>query len=104
MSCAGEVLTSDEVTERIQNADRERERAKKTKKKKKDQDKRSKSTSEASDHEVACENCGQTYSEDEAESWIGCDVCESWWHFWCAGLSSMLTEDDEWLCENCLQQ
>ena len=107
LSCAGEVLTSDEVTERIQNADREREKAKKTKKKRKDEDKQPKPTSEAEtdqDDVVACESCGQAYSEDEAESWIGCDVCESWWHFWCAGLQSMLTEDDEWLCENCLPE
>ncbi len=21
----------------------------------------------------------------------------TWWHYWCAGLQSMLTEEDEWL-------
>ena len=102
LSCAGEVLTNDEVMERIQNADREKEAAKKSKKRK---GKQSKHTSEAEtdlDDVVACESCRQAYCEDEAESWIGCDVCESWWHYWCAGLQSMLTEEDEWLCENCL--
>ena len=64
--------------ERIQNADREREAAKKSKKRK---GKQSKPTSKAEtelDDVVACESCRQAYSEDEAESWIGCDVCESW--------------------------
>ena len=39
--------------------------------------------------------------EDEAEDWIGCDECESWWHYWCAGLDKMLSEEEEWLCDFC---
>ena len=37
--------------------------------------------------------------DSEAADWIGCDVCDSWWHYWCAGLDGMLTEDDHWICE-----
>ncbi len=25
----------------------------------------------------------------------------TWWHYWCEGIQSMLTEEDEWLCEHC---
>ena len=31
----------------------------------------------------------------------GCDECESWWHYWCAGLDKMLSEEEEWLCDFC---
>ena len=29
-------------------------------------------------------------------------VKHAWWHYWCAGLQAMLSEEDEWFCEYCL--
>ena len=108
LSCTGDILTSDEVLEKIEKADALRA----AKKKKGKQSQRctssrraqtSKSTSEgAGEDDVSCEGCGQPYRVDEADSWIGCDNCESWWHYWCAGLHSMLSAQDEWMCDNCM--
>lgn len=94
-------MTSDEVVERIKLWGA----AKKTKKRKgKGKQSNLTSAKTALDDIVVCESCGQVYSDDEAENWIGCDACESWWHFWCAGLVGMLTENDERLRENCLSK
>ena len=112
LSCTGEVLTSDEVVERIERADAERAAKKKSggKKGKSAQASKSrkrgelatKTDTQRQDDEVCCENCGQVYTDAESDSWIGCDTCETWWHYWCAGLQSMLSEEDEWFCEYCL--
>ena len=50
------------------------------------------------DTDAKCEKCGQVYTDAEADSWSGCDSCETWCHYWCAGLPTMLTAEDEWLC------
>ena len=97
LKCHGEVLTSDEVIEGLEEVDKRKAAEKKRKRKNK------KTTAAESDpDDVNCEQCGQAYSEEESDSWIGCDSCESWWHYWCAGLSHMLTEADEWLCEHAM--
>ena len=90
----GEVLTSDEVLERLEQADAEKARKKSSKKGKKDQRK----DAECVPDKVYCGSCGQVYTEEEAPSWVGCD---SWWHFWCAGFSSMPSEEEDWACEYC---
>ena len=115
LSCTGEVLTSDGVVERIERADAERAAKKKSGGKKgkntqssmsRRRNTRGESTKTATQKqdadEVSCENCGQVYTDAESDSWIGCDTCETWWHYWCAGLQSMLSEEDEWFCEHCL--
>ena len=58
-----------------------------------------KTATQRQDNEVCCENCGQVYVDAESDSWIGCKM---WWHYWCAGFQSMLSEEDEWFCEYCL--
>jgi len=90
LSCAGEVLTNDEVAQRLEEADRVRKAAKKKKKGKASTAKQISQTDQDETVDM-CESCGQEYSEEEAEYWIGCDACESWWHYWCGGLQSMLT-------------
>jgi len=89
LSCAGEVLTNDEVAQRLEEADRVRKAAKKKKKGKASTAKQISQTK----MKQSCESCGDKYSEEEAEHWIRCDACESWWHNWCGGLQSMLTEE-----------
>ena len=113
LSCTGEVLTSDEVLERIEKADADREARKrgKGKKGKGVQTSASSMPTSSSKHgasrcttestNVTCESCGAAYTVDEADSWIGCDYCESWWHYWCAGLPHMLSTEDDWICDNC---
>ncbi len=108
LSDHGEVLTSDQVLERLEQAEAEKvrkaaEKARKAAEKKsgKKGKKRAAKTSTASKEPdiVHCGECHELYTDDDAENWIGCDMCESWFHFWCVGLDQMLTEDDHWECE-----
>ncbi len=104
------MLTSDQVLERLEQAEAEKarkaaEKARKAAEKKsgkKGKKKRAAKTSTAATQEpdsVHCGVCDELYKDDDAENWIGCDMCESWFHFWCVGLDQMLTEDDDWTCE-----
>lgn len=114
LSDLGEVLTNDEVLDRLETADAEKkkkaeekkkkaaERRKKTAGKKKTTKTRKSSDTGLEDSEteaVYCSKCEELYTDSEAGDWIGCDECDSWWHYWCAGLDRMLTEDDHWTCE-----
>ena len=110
LRCVGEVLTSDEVTERLQRADAERAARKRKGRKSKGKRKSmaeetieatADARTQATSSEAQYEKCGETYTGHEAESWIGCDRCDTWWHYWCAGLHAMLSEEDEWLCDHC---
>ena len=91
----GEELTSDQVLERLEQAEAEKARkvAEKTwkaaeKKSGKKGNKRAakKSTSTQEPDSVHCGVCDELYTDDDAENWIGCDMCEAWFHFWCVGL------------------
>ena len=75
----GEVLTSNDVLEQLQKADAERasKKAKKTSGITKKSSKTKKSESDSIDT-TRCGKCGQVYTDDKAEDWIGCDRCESW--------------------------
>ena len=86
------------MLERLEKADAEKAEKKKSKNGKKDQRKEAESV--PSD-EVYCGSCGEVYTDEEAESWVGCDKCDSWWHFWCAGFPAMPSEEEEWACEYC---
>ena len=112
--CVGEVLTSDEVLERLEQADAEKASKKKGRKKKSTRGTQQDATrcqqpasasieqsSRSKEPEVYCGGCRQTYTDAESESWVGCDTCDSWWHYWCAGFESMPEEEDEWVCELC---
>ena len=59
-------------------------------------------TQEEEDSDEYCEKCAKAYTD--ADIWVGCDICETWCHYQCAGIPAMLTEEDEWLCEYCLTQ
>lgn len=104
LQCTGELLTSDEVLERLEKA--EAEKAEKAAKKvAAKRGKKGKSTGKASstsdEPETYCHGCNQLYSDNQAADWIGCDNCDSWWHYWCASLDKMLAPEEEWLCEDC---
>lgn len=106
LECTGEVLTSDEVVEHIERAEEEKAAKCRAKKGKKKGSKgqaactASPSVSET-ESETRCHRCGEVYTDDQAEDWIGCDDCESWWHYWCDGLSQMITAAEEWVYEDC---
>ena len=80
----GEFLTSDDVLEQLRKADAERtsKKAKKTSGITKKSSRTKKSESDSIDT-TRCGKCGQVYTDDKAEDWIGCDRCESWWYSWC---------------------
>ena len=105
VNTVGEVLTSDEVIERLEQADAERAAKKKTKKKGRTTEKATaQQESESSDPDkVYCGSCGQLYTDAESNYWVGCDTCDSWWHYWCVGFTSMPSEEEEWVCEFCQQ-
>uniref|UniRef100_A0A0N4ZU24 PHD-type domain-containing protein n=1 Tax=Parastrongyloides trichosuri TaxID=131310 RepID=A0A0N4ZU24_PARTI len=49
-----------------------------------------------------CPKCHVAYNED-AEM-VGCDKCESWYHFHCVGLIVAPAEHESWFCEDCLKK
>lgn len=40
---------------------------------------------------------------EEAGSWVGCDHCHKWFHFYCVGLPEMIDSSTAFLCPDCLQ-
>lgn len=99
LSDHGEVLTSDQVLERLEQAEEEKARKATEKKSRKKGKNRVAKTSTASQEpdSVHCGVCHELYTADDAENRIGCDMCESWYHFWCVELEQMLTEGDDWI-------
>ena len=56
--------------------------------------------SSKSQTEYYCGVCQEPYMDftDQIEKWIGCEHCNSWFHFVCVGLVS---EPEIFICENC---
>ena len=54
----------------------------------------------AQDTEYQCGVCHAPYQEftDVEESWIGCDACDTWFHFTCLGITGA---PDVFLCSDC---
>ena len=48
-----------------------------------------------------CGVCGDVYEDEteESEQWIGCDLCDSWYHGHCV---DVITEPDTYACSNCV--
>ena len=50
-------------------------------------------------------DCGEQYQQETEESklWIGCSLCEAWYHAVCQGLSSasVPSEDEDYICLKC---
>ncbi|XP_062538042.1 uncharacterized protein LOC134206356 [Armigeres subalbatus] len=44
-----------------------------------------------------CVKCDRLNGE---ESMVQCDICQTWWHFTCAGVSDSI-DNRAWSCENC---
>lgn len=50
--------------------------------------------------EYYCGVCHELYVEftDTEEQWIGCELCDTWFHFVCLGIT---VAPEEFVCENC---
>ena len=51
-----------------------------------------------------CEVCGGSYSGDSEKrkkAWIGCDGCDRWFHYWCAGYKRKPSTRSQFLCYAC---
>ena len=50
-----------------------------------------------------CAACRTPYQEftESVEDWIGCEMCDSWFHFVCVGIDST-SVPDKFYCEECL--
>nr|XP_029719388.1 transcription factor bye1-like [Aedes albopictus] len=47
-------------------------------------------------------NCKKCTRPDEAENMVGCDGCDAWEHYGCAGVSdSIAGSSRSWMCEDC---
>ncbi|KXJ69602.1 hypothetical protein RP20_CCG026464 [Aedes albopictus] len=50
-------------------------------------------------------HCKKCTRPDEAENMVGCDGCEAWEHYGCAGVSgSIAGSNRSWMCEDCRRQ
>lgn len=58
-------------------------------------------TNVAAQEEDICTIC----EEKRNDSWIACDKCESWYHFWCVGITPETApkEDEGFMCPKCLK-
>ena len=57
-----------------------------------------------SDSGDECEVCGGSYDDDSEKrkkAWIGCDGCDRWFHFWCAGYKRKPSTRSQFLCYAC---
>ena len=61
------------------------------------------STNRKSDNLYYCGVCSEQYVEytDIEERWIGCESCDSWFHFICVGIDDENIPDN-FFCEECL--
>ena len=52
-----------------------------------------------------CAVCWGLCAEGSAEagSWLGCDHCHKWFHYYCIGLPEMIDSSTAFLCPDCLQ-
>ena len=53
------------------------------------------------DRAYFCGVCHEQYVQftDEEEHWIGCEVCNSWYHFVCVGIATVIP--DRYICVDC---
>ena len=55
--------------------------------------------------DTTCEMCKKRVSpigrKRRIDEWIGCEICEGWFHSKCAGVSSKTLGDDPYICEAC---
>lgn len=55
---------------------------------------------EDSEHNTLCGTCGQNYNSDEF--WIGCDICEQWYHGKCVKITPAKAETiKQYKCPSC---
>jgi len=92
-------------TKRIQSAclvDGEEENEKAKESQKKDATKEVQSA-DLSDDDVKCPVC---CNDDPYEKWVCCDICDTWYHTGCVGISpdecSQL-KDMDWYCSECTE-
>ena len=55
--------------------------------------------------DTTCEMCKKRVCpigrKRRVDEWIGCGICEGWFHSKCAGVSSKTLGDDHYFCEDC---
>ncbi|XP_062713658.1 uncharacterized protein LOC134290517 [Aedes albopictus] len=52
-----------------------------------------------------CHNCGKCNRSDSANNMVGCDLCETWVHYDCAGVTDSIADPERsWKCEKCLAE
>lgn len=50
-------------------------------------------------------NCVKCDRPDTADNLVGCDVCESWMHYDCAGVTDSIANSNRtWKCDRCRSQ
>ena len=47
--------------------------------------------------------CVCVEGSEEVGSWVGCDHCHKWYHFYCVGLPEMIDSSTAFLCPDCLR-
>lgn len=53
--------------------------------------------------ETLCGSCGGNYSADEF--WIGCDICEKWYHGKCVKITPAKAESiKQYKCPSCMKR
>ena len=80
--------------------DKEREEREKAARKVQKKKKESKVINDSDD--CKCPACGRVYIEDceTSETWIGCDICNSWYHLECTDVDARDVEED-FICKLC---
>ena len=55
--------------------------------------------------DTTCQTCNKRVCpigrKRRVDEWIGCEICETWFHSRCAGVSSKTLGDDDYICEAC---
>lgn len=51
-----------------------------------------------------CGTCHIESTETDNEQWIGCDECDKWYHFICAGVTSIPSSEESWFCRTCIEK
>ena len=60
-------------------------------------------SSEGEISQCFCGSCGMEYVDetDKPEVWVGCDLCEQWYHLSCENLEE--PKSDQYICRKCCQ-
>ena len=110
----GEAVTNDDVIEWLKkdDAEKKKKQARKGKGKStisasnaastKRKRRRFEDSNEEQDKDTThCFTCGGTYMEGEEDQWVGCDDCYRWYHYQCAGFTTLPSSSQPFTCVLC---